>query len=144
MIGPGFAQETGRQFVRLLLFVVVGVLIIGVLIGFTVTRAFARDNGQWADAAPHRRDWFSKAEVTKAAQPRIGFKSCCEKADVVKTTFRVDKTTGSDTWFYDNHGTWTRIPDDIIHWGESGPDGEAVLFKVAGREVCFWPPDGGI
>lgn len=106
--------------------------------------AFATWKPEYAALPQSVRDWYRNAELTPEAQKRFNFKSCCEKADVVKTQFRVSKSTSGDEWFWDRDGQWQRIPEDVIHWGETAPDGQATLFVVSGREVCFWPPDGGI
>jgi hypothetical protein len=105
--------------------------------------ASARDFGQWASQPQEIRDWYKNAELTPEAQKRFPFKKCCDNADVVRTNFRVDKTSGADEWFWLDGETWKRIPPDIIHWGESAPDGRPTLFVYSGKETCFFPGESG-
>jgi hypothetical protein len=60
------------------------------------TTAHAVDNGQWANSP--NRDWYKAQELNPKARVRLGvsWKSCCEKSDVMKTRFRVDRTTADD------------------------------------------------
>jgi hypothetical protein len=103
----------------------------------------ARDpDGRYANA-PHR-DWYQSRKLTPAANARFGFWSCCDHSDVVRTRFRPTKEGGDGWEFVDASGMWARVPDDIIHWGESTPTGEPVLFAVNDKPVCFFPGDGGI
>jgi hypothetical protein len=80
----------------------------------------------------------------QASQRLKGWKSCCDHSDLVKTQFRVNKTDGADEWWWLNGDKWQRIPNDVIHWGETAPGGKATLFVFNSVETCFWPPDGGI
>jgi hypothetical protein len=105
--------------------------------------AQARDYGQYADAAPAVRDWYKAQELTPAAQQRFAFKSCCDNSDVVRTQFRVNSGSGADEWFWLHDGKWERIPDDVIHWGEVAPGGQAVMFALDGRPTCFYPAESG-
>jgi hypothetical protein len=82
--------------------------------------------------------------LTTAAQIRFPFKKCCEHADVVKTKFMVDRTTNGDEWYWLDGATWRKIPNDIIHWGQSAPGGRPTLFVYSGHETCFFPGDSGI
>lgn len=105
--------------------------------------AFGRDpDGRYANSP--NRDWYKSAQLTEAARKRFSFSSCCEKADVFRTQFRVDKTTGDDEWWYvAADGTWRRVPPDIVHWGKSAPDGQPTLFIYQGAETCFFPGESG-
>ncbi len=107
--------------------------------------AKAVDNGQWGDKPQWVRDWYQAAELTDAARQRLGvaWKSCCEHSDVFRTQFRVNKDNGEDEWYYLADNTWKRVPPDIIHWGESAPDGQPTLFIWQGIETCFWAGTGG-
>jgi hypothetical protein len=46
-----------------------------------------------------------------------------------------------DTWLWldPDRNIWREVPDDIIHWGESAPDGRPTLFIYQGQETCFYP-----
>ena len=99
---------------------------------------------QIAQADPSAREWYEKQEINPAAQKRLNvtFKSCCKNGDVFLTQFRVGPGEhGDDEWWYLQKGVWKRIPDDVIHWGEYAPDGQATLFLYAsgGQELCFYP-----
>lgn len=100
---------------------------------------------QYASQPQEVQDWYRNAELTEAAQKRLGWQKCCDHADVVRTKFHVNKTDGRDEWFYeDSPGHFKRIPDDVIHWGVSAPGGKPTLFVFSGHETCFFPGDGGI
>jgi hypothetical protein len=98
---------------------------------------------QYADAAPAVQDWYRNAQLTAAAQQRFGFKSCCAHSDVVKTRFRVDRGSGADVWQWWHDGAWDTVPADIIHFGESAPDGQPTLFALGSTPTCFFPGDSG-
>jgi hypothetical protein len=52
---------------------------------------------------------------------------------------------GHDTWWYLKDRVWKQVPDDVIHWGQHAPDGQAKLFiHWSGQELCFYPPEEGI
>lgn len=108
---------------------------------------------EYAAASPEVQQWYRNAELTKAAQERFPFKKCCDHADVVRTQFSVNHTSGGDEWYWWDDGKkttdgsvvgWRRVPDDIVHWGEHAPDKQPTLFIYNGRETCFFPGDGGI
>ena len=104
----------------------------------------------WANS-PYK-GWAGKQEVMPAARPRFCQPatmncSCCNGADIVKTQFRVSKKVGpsgypEDEWWFLNRITnkWDKVPDDIIHWDEPTPTGEAVLFIYMSQVRCFFPP----
>ena len=111
---------------------------------FILSPAFATDpDGRFANSPDH--DWYQNAELTGAAQKIFPFKKCCAQSETVKTKFRVSKSAGDDEWFWldPENQAWKRVPDFIIHWGESGPHGEAVLFKYGAELTCFFPPREG-
>ncbi len=110
---------------------------------------------QYASEPQDVQDWYASAQVTEAAQKRLGFVPCCDTSEVVKTQFRVDRKSGEDQWFYLEHGTWKQVPPDIIHYGESAPDNQPTLFIIKdetadvwhlphGTPSCFYPPAGGL
>jgi hypothetical protein len=90
------------------------------------------------------REWYQQAELTDAARQRFRFKKCCDHADVVKTKFNINRTSSGDEWYWLDGANWRRVPDDIIHWGESAPDGQPTLFVYNGQETCFFPGKSGI
>ena len=99
---------------------------------------------EYAQNPPEVQEWYRNAELTDAAKGRFPFKKCCDHADVVKTQFRVNKTTKGDEWYWLDGEQWRRIPDDIIHWGRTAPNRQPTLFIYSGKETCFFPGDGGI
>jgi len=126
------------------LFCAVSVLAILGVPHIIARHALARDFGQYVNAPQEIREWYRNAELTPAAQRRLQWQKCCDHADVVKTQFRVNKSTSDDEWYWLHDGRWKRIPPDIIHWGVSAPGGEPVLFVYNGVETCFFPGGGGI
>src|SRR5260370_2688621 len=96
----------------------------------------------WADG------WYEQQTLNSATMKRlnVGWNSCCLGSEVVKTQFRVNKTTSGDEWFHLKDGTWKRVPDDTIHWGQHAPGGQATLFVyfMTGDESCCYPPQDGI
>lgn len=118
------------------------VIILALLLSYP---AGARWKPEYTQLPQSVKDWYQNAELTEAARKRFNFIKCCAQADTVQTRFKVNKTTGRDEWWYINHnGSWEQIPDDIIHWGQSGPEGKPVLFVITNRPVCFFPPESGI
>jgi len=116
---------------------------------FIAQVAFADDaNATWkpeyADASPEVRAWYQNAQLTDAAERRFGFRSCCAHSDVVKTEFRVSRVNNGDQWYWFDHDHWNLIPSDIIHWGESAPDGQPTLFAIGDIPTCFYPGVGGL
>lgn len=98
---------------------------------------------EYANASPEVRDWYRNAELTPEAQKRFMFKKCCDHADVFRTQFKVNKTTGGDEWWYLNGAEWKLIPHDIIHLDEHAPDNQPTLFIYNGMETCFFPGGAG-
>ena len=100
-------------------------------------------------AGPARPDsWFERQTLNPPTMKRlnVGWNSCCLGSEGVKTQFRVNRTSNGDEWFYMKDGTWKRVPDDTIHWGQHAPGGQATLFVyfMTGDETCFYPPQEGI
>ena len=116
------------------------------LIGFglVIGSADARWKPEYANAPQAVQDWYRNAELTPRSQYRFAFKKCCEHADVVKTQFRVNRANGGDEWYWLDGTNWRRVPDDIIHWGETAPMNQPTLFVYQGKETCFWPGESGI
>jgi hypothetical protein len=105
---------------------------------------------EYAQNAPEWQEWFKRAEVTKRAQSRFNWKSCCEHADRVKTQYRVNRVNGEDEWWFLDPKTdkWVAIPEYVIHFEDDATmpkqlKAEGVLFVYNGIVTCFWPPEGG-
>jgi hypothetical protein len=108
--------------------------------------ADARWKPEYANAPQSVRDWYNSAELTKEAQKRFGFIKCCDHADVVRTQFKVDKSTGKDVWLWLNPSDhkWHVVPNDIIHGEQRAPGGKPILFIFRGHPTCFFLPESGI
>src|SRR6201995_5067782 len=105
----------------------------------------ARWKAEYASQPQEVQDWYRNAELTPEAQKRLGWHKCCDHAAVVNTKFQVNKVDGRDEWdSEDTPGHFKRIPEDVIHWGESAPGGQPTLFVYSGKETCFYPGQGGI
>lgn len=120
-----------------------GALACTVWVCLCVSYALATDlDGRYANSP--NRDWYRNAELTPAARARFLFDKCCDHADVFRTQFKVNKTTGGDEWWYLSGAEWKRVPDDIIHVDKHAPDNQPTLFIYAGKETCFFPGGSGI
>lgn len=100
---------------------------------------------EWDGTKGPNSAWYEAQQINPEAQLRLGvsWKSCCNHSDVVKTRFRVDRTTAEDQWWYLDGNTWRLVPADIIHWNDPTPDGQPVLFAYTGIPTCFYPGDTG-
>jgi hypothetical protein len=121
----------------------VAVLLTAVFV-LCLSRVHAHWKPQYASADQVTHDWYESRKLTPEAAARFHFDSCCAHSDVVKTQFHVNKNNGKDEWFWLDGDTWTRVPDDVIHWDEHAPNDLPVMFAVGGKPVCFFPPGGGI
>lgn len=119
-------------------------ILMAVLIGWFITTAKADNADGKFNNAPNR-DWYQAQEINPEARTRlnVSWKSCCNNSDVVKTRFRVDRTTAADQWWYLDDNTWRQVPADIIHWNDPTPDGQPILFVYSGKPTCFYPGDSG-
>lgn len=125
----------------------VGIIVMaGMLLWSNV--AHSKWKPEYSKLPPEVQKWYREAELTPEAQKRIGYKGCCEHADVVEAKFNSLRVEGKlrEEWFYQLEGSleWKRIPDDIIWWGVAAPYGQATLFVYGNKETCFYPPSGGI
>jgi hypothetical protein len=133
-------RERWRKVVRFVLLSLLAIAIAILLFG----RCYATWKPEYADASPEVQDWYKNAELTPEAQQRFMFKSCCAHSDVVKTKFRVNKTTNGDEWLWLDGDEWKVVPPDIIHWGETAPDGQPTLFVIGLHlPTCFYPGADG-
>jgi hypothetical protein len=119
--------------------------LIGLIVVSMMLPAAARWKQEYAQLPQSVRDWYTARELTPAAQEIFHFKSCCARSDVVRTQFRVNKINGNDEWWWLNEEseTWLRIPEYAIHWGVTAPDGQPVMFALAGAPTCFFPGQDG-
>lgn len=121
------------------------IFLLAIVMGsFLAATGYARNLNGEHDNDPNRA-WYESRILTPAAQKRFFFKSCCSGADTVHTQFKTNKVNGMDEWwFLNSKNIWERVPEDIIWEGEFSPTGEAIMFAVGGRPVCFFPPEGGM
>jgi len=128
-------------------------LVWALLLLLLVAGSEAHDTLHYAQSPPEWQKWFGEARTTEESRPRLsaqGFiwHSCCNKADRVKTQFRVNNVNGADEWWFWFQDKWNKVPDDVIHW-EADPTMpaqlkvEGVLFIYNGLVTCFWPPEEG-
>lgn len=112
------------------------------------SHSFATWKPEYANAPWELRNWYLTRTLTPQTQKRLGvpWNSCCAHSDVVRTKFSVDRTAGDDEWYWFDSGIndWRQVPPDTIHPNEHAPDGRPTLFVHEGKEVCFYPGDGGI
>lgn len=107
--------------------------------------ASARWKDDYAIVDPEVRQWYESRNMTEATMKRLGWnwRSCCARGDVVHTQFDHRDVLGKGEWYYLVEGSWKRIPDDTVQYGQSPPRNEPILFVFYGHKVCFFPPDAG-
>ena len=130
-----------------------GVIALAIATFAVVLINFARADDPWSQS-PYK-GWADKQQVMPAAKSRMGcmdaasYCSCCNGSEIVKSKFRPIKsnTFDEDGWEWLNIRTnkWEQVPDDVIHWQEKTPNGQAVAFEYpigSGILRCFFPPNG--
>jgi hypothetical protein len=118
---------------------------------FSVSKAPARDLGQWADSDPLIRKWFGELK-----QPDFPFRSCCGESDAywadsyeVKDNQYIAIITDErdDEPLRRAHietGKRIVVPNHKIKWGSGNPTGHGIIFIGLGGDVlCYLPPGGG-
>jgi hypothetical protein len=117
-----------------------------------VSKAPARDLGQWDDVDPAQRQWFNGLR-----QPDNPHMSCCGEADgywadsyevkgdqyvAIITDTRDDTKLGRRQHIA--AGTRVAVPNSKIKWGSGNPTGHGIIFIGIGGDVfCYLPPGGG-
>lgn len=109
------------------------------------TSAFAKDDGQWENADPTIRNWYSGL-----TQPDNPSASCCGETDAYwcdtihirgQKTFCAITDTRDDAPLHRRHidvGTEFEIPNHKLKWNEGNPTGHAIIFLSKGDYVyCF-------
>ena len=103
--------------------------------------------GEWPDGP--NKAWFKGLQrPDNDRNPQRDYKSrfCCDVADTVETTFRVEPGSEKypeDRWYAWIKEEWLPIPPEKIV-NEYAPDGRAYLFMLAGTVQCFVRPRGGL
>jgi hypothetical protein len=119
---------------------------------FAISKAPARDLGQWDDIDPLVRKWFR--ELKQPDNPSL---SCCGETDAywadsyevkgdqyvaIITDTRDDKKLGRAQHI--EAGTRITVPNRKIKWGSGNPTGHGIIFIGLGGDVfCYLPPGGG-
>jgi len=117
-----------------------------------VSKAPARDLGQWDGVDPLHRQWFQ--ELRQPDNPNL---SCCGETDgywadsyevkgdqyvAIITDTRDDKPLGRAQHI--EAGTRVTVPNNKIKWDRSNPTGHGIIFIGIGGDVfCYLPPGGG-
>ena len=116
-----------------------------------VSKAPARDLGQWDGVDPLHRQWFNGLK-----QPDYPNLSCCGEADAywadsyevkgdqyvaIITDARDDKPLRRS---HIENGKRVAVPNTKIKWGSGNPTGHGIIFiGVGGYVLCYLPPGGG-
>jgi hypothetical protein len=116
-----------------------------------VSKAPARDLGQWDGVDPLHRQWFNEL-----MQPDHPIASCCGEADgywadsyEVKGDqyVAIITDTRDDIKLRRQHietGTRVAVPNSKIKWGSGNPTGHGIIFiGLGGAVFCYLPPGGG-
>jgi hypothetical protein len=111
------------------------------VVTFACLEGAARDNGQFAGAAPHIREWFNSLRVPTTHAP------CCGEADGHRTRYEVR----DNIYWVPIEGVWYAIPPDTVIRSRGNPIGEGVVFyRMIGDSeggehrpaiICFVPND---
>ena len=116
----------------------------------SVSKAPARDLGQWDNVDPLTRQWFR--ELKQPDNPSL---SCCGETDAywaddyevngdqyiaVITDERDDKPLRRH---HIENGTRFVVPNNKIKWDSGNPTGHGVIFIGIGEVLCYLPPGGG-
>jgi hypothetical protein len=118
---------------------------------FSVSKAPARDLGQWDDIDPLVRKWFRELK-----QPDNPSRSCCGESDAywaddyevkdgqyiaIITDERDDKPLRRP---HIENGKRFVVPNSKIKWDSGNPTGHGIIFIGHGLEIlCYLPPGGG-
>jgi hypothetical protein len=114
-----------------------------IVVAIGVVAAKARDNGQWADAPEHVRQWFRSLK-----QPDHPRQSCCGEADAFEAdTFEVEGdhyiaviTDGKGVLA---NGTRIPVPNSKMKWDAGNPTGHGIVFIGSqGQVYCYVAPGG--
>ena len=116
-----------------------------------VSKAPARDLGQWEGVDPLTRQWFDGLK-----QPDRPNMSCCGEADAYwADSYEVKgdqyvaiiTDTRDDEPLRRSHvenGKRVPVPNTKIKWGSGNPTGHGIIFiGVGGYVLCYLPPGGG-
>jgi hypothetical protein len=106
----------------------------GVLLAGLIHHAEARWKPEYANCRKRCGTGTKRPSSRRKRSCAFPSKAVCEHADVVKTQFRVNRRTSGDEWYWLDGETWRRVPDDIIHWGETAPSKQPTLFVHAARK----------
>ena len=134
-------------------------ILFAVLVTFIGGAALARDLGQWTNADPEIRKWYSSL-----MQPDVPTASCCGEADaywadqikvVDGKVFAIITDDRPDEPLKRMHvdvGTEIEIPNNKVKWGSAdtdktefkNPTGHGVVFLSTGKYVFCYVSPGGV
>ena len=118
---------------------------------FSVSKAPARDLGQWDNVDPLHRQWFNGL-----MRPDNQSLSCCGLADA----YWADSYEVKDNQYiaiitderddeplrrpHIENGRRFVVPNSKIKWDSGNPTGHGIIFIGVGLEIhCYLPPGGG-
>ena len=114
-----------------------------IMVATGVVAANGRDNGQWADAPAHVRQWFQSLK-----QPDHPRQSCCGEADA----FQADSFEAEGNHYVAiitdgkgeiPNGTRIPVPNQKMKWDAGNPTGHGIIFIGPQRQVyCYITPGG--
>jgi hypothetical protein len=143
-------SEVKKYLVDCVIGVCIG-LIFGIVIGVFISKASARDTGQWDSGDQSIREWY--AGLKQPDNPTV---SCCGEADAYwcdDIHVRDDKTFCKITDDREDAprgrphvevGTEIEIPNHKLKWDNGNPTGHAVVFLSSGGAVYCFVQSGGV
>jgi hypothetical protein len=131
------------NFVRDVWAVLLILILTAIVVAIGVVAAKARDNGQWADAPAHVRQWFQSLK-----QPDHPRQSCCGEADAFEAdSFEAEGdhyvaiiTNGKGLI---PNGKRISVPNQKMKWDRGNPTGHGIIFiGTQGQIYCYVTPGG--
>lgn len=126
---------------------------LGVIFGFSMRAALARDLGQWETLNPEIREWYQALR-----QPDNPAAPCCGEADAYwADSFEVDgdkyiaiiTDPRPDESLHRRHidlGTKIVVPNDKLKYDAGNPTGHGIIFLNPDYDFnlvfCYIPPGG--
>jgi len=116
-------------------------LTLAFLMALPAGHTYARDNGQWSQADPQRRQWFQQQIVPRGDHK--GF-SCCSTADGSEA---VEDIRDGHYWAsWPGSNGWHEVPDDAVIYDSRPPRAPVVWWFIdnSGEFAirCFVPGAG--
>ena len=118
-------------------------ILTAIVVAIGVVAAKARDNGQWADAPAHVRQWFQSLK-----QPDHPRQSCCGEADAFEADSFVAEGDHYVAIITDGkgeipNGTRIPVPNHKMKWDAGNPTGHGIIIIGPRQQVyCYVTPGG--